>query len=147
SAGTINCNLYAGGDVTIYGGSFGQSMYCGGSFRCGGLGITEGVIYAEEGIHLGYDGRSGTITGVLYTNGDVYYEEGISITGQLVAKNNVTLNGTETIWPSVRYDEELVRRLLDEDRLELVHMVGTDETGGAVVLPSPLAVFGEERFG
>jgi hypothetical protein len=147
SAGTINCNLYAGGDVTIYGGSFGQSMYCGGSFMCGGLDISEGVIYAEEGIHLGYDGRSGTIAGVLYTNGDVYYEEGISITGQLVAKNNVTLNGTETIWPSVRYDEELVRRLLDEDRLELVHMVGTDETGGAVVLPSPLAVFGEERFG
>ncbi len=139
SAGTIGCNVYAGGNITIYGGSFGQNMYCGGTFYCGGLSINNGLVYAEEGIHLGYDGRSGTISGVLYTNGNVYYEEGICITGQLVAKNNITLNPGKTIWPSVTYSAAVVNALLSESRLD-AWLIGSGDSGGGG-LPSQI-VFG-----
>lgn len=145
SAGTIGCNVYAGGDITIYGGSFGQNMYCGGTFYCGGLGISNGLIYAEQGIHLGYGGRSGTISGVLYTNGDVYYEEGICVTGQLVARNDITLNPSKSIWPSVTYSAAVVNALLDESRLGAIGFIGSSGSGGTVALPSAQIVFGRER--
>ena len=148
SAGTINCDVYAAGDITIYGGSFGQNMYSGGTFYCGGLGISNGVVYAEEGIYLGYDNRGGTITGVLYTNGDAYYERGVEITGgQLVAKGDIILDPDDSMWTSVRYNADIVNALLDESRLDEVGFIGTSDTGGAVELPAPQIVFGAESIG
>ncbi len=120
-----NCKIVCGGNVSISGGnSTDVTLYCkgdlndsstnrtnaqyyvGGEYKMtGGNFIGESLVYAEKKLSL-----ESTCSGFFYTNGDAVIYSGAGITGQLVAKGNVKVNGSFDF----KYDGSIVNAALDK---------------------------------
>lgn len=123
SSGAIQyARIYCGGNLTINGGGGLDhvTIYCNGSISdsctdrknvrvyCksytmnGGNFRGDNVVYAENSIHL-----ESTVSGLFYTNGNIDLGSGSGLTGQMVAKGNITLNGSFNFKP----DQAMLDRL------------------------------------
>jgi hypothetical protein len=77
-------------------------MYCSSYTMNGGNFIGDNIVYAENSIHV-----ESTVSGLFYSNGNIDVGSGAGLTGQMAAKNNITLNGSFNF----KYDSAMLQRL------------------------------------
>lgn len=114
--------IYCDGNVTISGGGIDHlTVYCNGTltdssnsktqvrYYCnsyimtGGQSSGDNIIYAKSSMTI----QSSPVTGLLYSGGNITIQGGSSVTGQIVAKGNIIMNGPF----NYNYDASMLQRL------------------------------------
>lgn len=134
-------NIYCDGNVAINGGNSYRNVtvYCNGTindsctdrrdvrYYCGAYRMNGGnfhgdnIVYTENSLHL-----ESTVSGLFYSNGAIDVGSGSGVTGQVVAKGNITMNGSFNF----TYDDDMIQRLN-------VDPFTTSTGGGATAITQP----------
>lgn len=137
--------IYCKGDVKISSINLvNVKVYSGDQFTFGGGNVTgQSLVYAKNDMKLGTEvggGSSGcTLSGLFYSNGTASVNAGGSMTGQIVAKGNMTMAGSF----SFTYNQALIDAILDDPNFQNGPFVTGNTSGSStqVVEPASSKIF------
>jgi hypothetical protein len=133
--GTTNLTIYSAHDVLVTSNDrTNMKVYCDTFTMSGGNIRGDTIVYAESSIHL-----ESTVSGLFYTNGNIDIGSGSGLTGQIVAKGKITLNGSF----GFNFDSAMLGRL---NVNPFVTSSPGSGSGSTITQPSSSDIYGTPAF-
>lgn len=128
--GSFTSTTYAGGSFTITSASSIGSIFAAGNISIANAGLSGGVIYSRTGVTMG----NMSATAIVYSGGNVTLTGGGSITGCIIAKNNVSGSSDSNIWYDVKYDSSNIDNIVNKSSNSFFFSGSTPTLGNTDVI-------------